>query len=175
MSKEVVLRYKPFNERGPRYDTVLTDHFWVKSSDYDEALAQIAALTVQVEDLERGRKLDYAVANKELSRVLVDEAKIDLLEAGNDHWKEIYESLKEEHAETEAELTALREGATVMYRVDRVMVGGVEQDWTYSTVSGARNSYDDVKSWPDNKIVTLREIITREHILDTTEGGSNAF
>lgn len=40
------------------------------------AHAQITTLTAQVEELERGRKLDYAVANKELSRALRAEAEL---------------------------------------------------------------------------------------------------
>lgn len=139
----------------------------VGGSDYDAAIAQIAALTAQVEELNEQREDIASLGSEWKHRAEKAEAELANECAATPECEE-RDAWAVRALKAEAELAALREGATVTYRVDRVMVGGVEQDWTYSTVSGARNYYDDVKSWPDNKIVTLREIITRERILDTT-------
>ena len=80
---------------------------------------------------------------------------------------------KAEHNAANAELAALREGATVTWRVDRAMLGGVEQEWNNLSEFEARAIYDQVLKWPDNKSVTLRELTTRERILDTTEHADN--
>jgi chromosome segregation ATPase len=123
---------------------------------YEKAEAELTALTAQVEEYE-GHRNHFG----------------GLLKTAEDNNSVLADRLAESlHATitAEAELATLREGETVSYRIDRTMVGGVEQKWEYLSESGARDIYDEVKGWPDNKSLTLSEVITRERILDAGKG-----
>lgn len=162
--KEVILSDSDYSESDYRNAyAILGSWFYCRERQLRSALAQIANLAAQVEELNG----NYT-AMKEFEETWRERAESAEAELANecaatpeceerDDWA--VRALK-----AEAELAALREGATVRYRVDTQK--GYE--FNFTDEDSAREKHSKVPEWL--RPASLVEIITRERILDTTGG-----
>jgi hypothetical protein len=131
-----------------------------------DALAQIAALTAQVEELER-KGCEVAAVLGNLGIHIHD------LGLRNDGEMGQWKYCNERAEKAEAELAALREGAKVTYRVDAEVRGLVlAVRGPYSVLEDAKEAYSQRRSTYASGNASLIEVITRERILDTEACGT---